>query len=96
MSCISWISFIIQTLHTGINQKLKTKTLQITIFKLEDFEPINIGAANRKIYSNNGVKFIYAKRGDTYFKIAQDFDIYTYQIRTYNDMRKKDEIKGAK
>lgn len=59
----------------------------------DDFEPINLGAANRKMYINNGVKFIYARQGDDYFKIAQDFDIYTYQIRTYNDMKKKDVIK---
>lgn len=73
--------------------KVEDKNIANNNVNLEDFEPINIGAANRKIYSNNGVKFIYAKQGDTYFKIAQDFDIYTYQIRTYNDMKKKDVIK---
>jgi len=58
----------------------------------EDFEPIKIGAANRKIYSNNGVKFIYAKSGDTFYQIAQDFNIYTYQIPTHNDLKKKDQL----
>ena len=34
----------------------------------EDFTAITIGAGNREIYENNGVKFIRAKKGDTYYQ----------------------------
>lgn len=59
---------------------------------VEDFEAITIGPANRKIYENNGVKFIYARPGDSFYKIAQDFNIYTWQVYKYNDLKKKDMV----
>jgi len=55
----------------------------------EDFKAITIGAANREIFINNGVKFIYAKKNDTFSKIAEDFNIYTWQLYSYNDLSKK-------
>ena len=58
----------------------------------EDFKPITIGASNRQMYVNNGIKLIYARKGDTFYKISQDFNIYTYQIRKYNDLKKNDKI----
>ncbi|MCD4665590.1 MAG: glucosaminidase domain-containing protein [Bacteroidales bacterium] len=61
-------------------------------FSAEDFEPVNIGSANRQIYANNGIKLIYARKGDTFYKIAQDFNIYTWQVYKYNDLKKKDNI----
>ncbi len=45
-----------------------------------------------KVYSNNGVKFIFAKKGDTPYSIAKEFDIYQYQVRKYNHLRRKDKI----
>ncbi len=57
-----------------------------------DFKTITIGAANREIFSNNGVKFIYARKEDTFYKIARDFNIYTWQVYSYNDLKKKDKI----
>ena len=58
----------------------------------DDFKAIAIGAANREIYENNGVKFIYAKKGDTFWTIAQDLNIYTWQIYRYNDLKKNQQI----
>jgi len=46
----------------------------------------------RKVYSNNGVKFIYAKKGDNPYKLAKEFNIYKYQINKYNHLTKKDTI----
>jgi LysM repeat protein len=60
--------------------------------KKEDFQPVTIGASNRQVYENNGVKFIYARRGDSFYTIAQDFNIYTWQVYRYNEMKKKDPI----
>ncbi|MCD4664509.1 MAG: glucosaminidase domain-containing protein [Bacteroidales bacterium] len=58
----------------------------------EDFKPISLGAANRELYENNGVKFIYARKGDTFYEIAQDFNIYTWQVYSYNDLKKNHKI----
>ncbi len=48
--------------------------------------------ANREIYSNHGIKFIYATRGDTPEKLAKEFNIYSWQIKKYNDLRGRDRI----
>lgn len=45
----------------------------------------------RRVYLNNGIKFIYARKGDTFHQIAQDFNIYTFQVYKNNDMKKKDK-----
>ncbi|MCB0821464.1 MAG: glucosaminidase domain-containing protein [Bacteroidales bacterium] len=58
----------------------------------EDFQPVTVSANNRQVYENNGVKFIYARNGDTFYKIADDFNIYTWQVYRYNNMKKKDKI----
>jgi len=58
----------------------------------EDFAPVSISGTNRKVYENNDVKFIFAKQGDTYYDIAKDFNIYTYQVRKYNELKKKEAI----
>lgn len=58
----------------------------------EDFKAISIGAAQREIYENNGVKFIYTKKDDTFSKIANDFNIYSWQLYSYNNLNKKDQL----
>ena len=59
----------------------------------EDFEAIEIGGNNRQIFTNNSIKFIFAQKDDTFYKIAQDFEIYTWQVYKYNDLKKSDKIK---
>ncbi len=59
----------------------------------EDFEGINLGFTNRKVYKHNGVKFIYAKPGDTFKSISEIVEIPEGQIRNYNELKKKDIIK---
>lgn len=58
----------------------------------DDFSPIMIGAGNREIYTNNGTKFIKARKGDSFYQIAQDFNIYTWQVYKYNDLKKNAPI----
>ena len=60
--------------------------------KKDEFNPISIGGARREVFENNGVKFIYAKKGDSFYSIAQDFNIYTWQVYKYNDLKKKDKV----
>jgi LysM repeat protein len=53
------------------------------------FELVEIWETGRKVYINNGVKFIYARPGDTFSEIAADFGIYSWQLPKYNELDKK-------
>lgn len=46
----------------------------------------------RKMYEINGVKLVLAESSDTYTSIAAEFGIYSWQIRSYNDLSKKQKI----
>ncbi|HNS17232.1 MAG TPA: glucosaminidase domain-containing protein [Bacteroidales bacterium] len=46
----------------------------------------------RKIYENNGVKLIFALKNDSYYQIARDFGIYSYQIPNYNELPKRGSL----
>jgi hypothetical protein len=50
------------------------------------FEIIGRGGNDRVIFRNNGVKFILAREGDNPTMIAAEFEIYTWQIRRYNEL----------
>jgi LysM repeat protein len=41
---------------------------------------------------DNNIKFVIAKEGDTYFKIANEFELGLWQIYKYNDLSKKDVL----
>ena len=60
-----------------------------------DYKLVEIWETGRKVYTNNGVKFIFAEPGDTYSSIASDFEIYSWQIPNYNDLSKKDKISAG-
>ncbi len=53
---------------------------------------IQTGPSGRYIYSNNGIKFIYARGGDDFATIAGDFNLYSWQIYKYNDLDKKSRL----
>ena len=78
-----------KTGKTGLAKKTKPK---------KDIVPetvlfVKTTQTGRKVYSNNGVKFIYAEKGDNPYKLAKEFNIYNYQIKKYNHLTKKDTIK---
>lgn len=57
------------------------------------YEAFGVGKNDRKVLTNNERKFIFARKGDDFYKIAADFNIYYYQVWKYNDLTKKDKIK---
>jgi hypothetical protein len=57
------------------------------------YEAFGIGKNDRKVLTNNDRKFIFARKGDDFYKIANDFNIYNYQVWKYNDLTKNDKIK---
>lgn len=67
----------------------ETEEVSVNIPQTELPVPRKTAAASgRDIYEYNGVKLTYAKAGDDYFKIANDFDIYSYQLFNYNEKSK--------
>lgn len=55
-----------------------------------DFQQIEIGGDNRKVYLNNKKKFIFARKGDNFYLIAKEFGIYAWQVSKHNDLSKND------
>jgi len=71
--------------HVKLNRSYKPKEESQHYF-------VEISSKNRKVYANNNVRFIYAKSGDNYYIIAEEFDIYPHQILNNNELSKKDKI----
>jgi hypothetical protein len=57
-----------------------------------DYEYLYTSDDGRKVYENNGVPFIFAKKGDTWFSIAKDFNIFSFQVYKQNDLLESDII----
>ncbi len=78
----------------ALNKSSKTNRQKIKYIlpDEEDFSPISIGENNRKIFKNNGIKYIIAREGDTFDKIAEDFDIPSRKVCRYNDLKKSPHI----
>jgi len=79
--------------------KLDVKNKDVTSIENEvpksknrKYEAFGVNKNDRKIFTNNSKKFIFARKGDDFQKIASDFSIYTYQIWKYNDLNKKVKI----
>lgn len=60
-----------------------------------DFKPVSVSENQRLIYENEGVKYILALQGDSFESIAAEFQIYTWQVRKYNDAQKKTKLKSG-
>ena len=57
------------------------------------YELVEIWETGRKVYINNGVKFIFVKAGDNFSDIAADFEIYSWQLPKYNEVDKNAQLK---
>ena len=55
-------------------------------YKLSEAEVVDKAYDGRYVRENNGVKFIYAKKGDNVYKLAYEMEIYDYQLIKYNNL----------
>ena len=69
------------------NSELRTQNS-----KLKTPELVGRGGNDRVIFLNNGVKFILAREGDDFQQVASEFNIYSWQVRDYNDLIKTDVL----
>jgi LysM repeat protein len=74
------------------NQRPTTNDQRLSSGPPEIFELAGKGGNNRIIFRNNGVKFIYAREGDDFQLIASEFEIYSWQVYSYNDLKKEDKL----
>jgi LysM repeat protein len=74
------------------NPQHVTRNPDLAALPPDVFEISGRGGNDRIIFLNNGVKFVLAREGDDYYKIAAEFGIYSYQIYKYNDMAWHDNI----
>lgn len=62
--------------------------MSLSVFKAADFEfkPAYFPHAQRKVFENNSVKFVLAKKGETYEMIAKELKLAESVLREYNDI----------
>ena len=60
--------------------------------ELKTHEIFGRGGNDRVIFLNNGIKFILAREGDDFYRIADEFGIYAWQVREYNELKKADVL----
>ena len=56
------------------------------------YELVDMTADKRFIYENNGVRFVYAKEGETPEQLSKDFNIKYKKFCEYNLLRRPDEM----
>ncbi|MES2762400.1 MAG: glucosaminidase domain-containing protein [Bacteroidota bacterium] len=54
--------------------------------------PIKSDLALREVYRFNHIRFVIAKENDSFYKIANDFNIELEDILEYNDLKKTDKL----
>lgn len=72
----------------GLEIEADTSSM-LMLVAADSIQSVSFYSTFRRIYENNGVKLILAKKDDSYYKIALDFAIYTYQIPKYNELPKR-------
>ncbi|NOU47412.1 MAG: LysM peptidoglycan-binding domain-containing protein [Bacteroidales bacterium] len=53
-----------------------------------DFKVVGKSKEGRFIHSNNGIKLVFARKDESIEAIADEFDVYAYQLYKYNDLKK--------
>ncbi len=65
------------------------ETTSFVAISVADFEKAGASNQGRSIYINNGKKLIVIQQGDTFYGIAEEFEIYSWQLYKYNEVNKK-------
>ena len=60
---------------------------------ISNFKQVKNWKSGREIFKNNGKKLIVIKKGDTFYGLAKEFEIYTWQFYSYNELKKDHMLK---
>ena len=59
----------------------------------DDFGDVTLAGNSRKVYTNNGVKYIKARKKDSFETIAEDLGLAASDLIRYNDLKQKRTLK---
>ena len=80
----------------GVEETSQEAFVKTTVYTpKQDAKPVDISDSRRLIYENQGVRYVLAIKGDDYYKIAKEFNIYSWQVRKYNDATKKTQVEAG-
>ena len=51
--------------------------------------------SGRQLFTNNGKILVLAKEGDNYYSIAKEFNMYSWQLFAYNDVKKEHTVESG-
>jgi LysM repeat protein len=77
-------------------EKTKEKpkaSVEYNVPKDKAFQFLEVAEGNRRIYINNSVKLIYARKDDNPQTISHDLGIHAFQILLYNELGKNEALK---
>ncbi len=57
------------------------------------FQEQKVNGIQRKIFTNNNVRFVFVKKGEDFASIAKELNMYTWQLSKYNDLDKNATIR---
>ena len=77
----------------GKTKQKKKKDIVSSTISASQFKHVDTWESGRKIYKNNGKKLIIIEKGDTFWGLAEEFEIYSWQFRKYNDLKKNHVLK---
>jgi LysM repeat protein len=73
------------------DKREKVKPAKDKVVK-KDPDQIYLGYTTRKIQQINGVDYILARKGDDIESLTNEFDLFRWQIRKFNDLAKNQQI----
>ena len=91
----------VATSKKGETKKGESKKVQVVSTELElayspvdrsTFELVDMTADKRFIYENNGVRFVYAKEGETLESLSKEFGIKQRKLCKYNLITRPEEV----
>ncbi len=65
------------------------------VIRPSEFEVTGKTKSGRYIHKNNGVKLIFVMEGDSPESLAKELGIYSWQIRSYNELQKNEALKAG-
>lgn len=74
-------------------EKPKSKRRRNSKDEQDDRITITVGNNHNVLKSDNGIKYVVVKSGDTPQSIADDFDLHVWIIRRYNDLNDGDTLR---
>ena len=78
--------------QNNLRQYDRTRKMPMRVYTEEPKARSMTGTRRIINIHENHIKYVITQRGDTYFKVAKEFDMGLWQIKRYNDLNRGDKI----